>query len=180
MCDRATAMLRAASADTSQPRARRQRRASPAGAAHHDLAKRHFVLLARSVPIGSADPPIHAPAAASRAIFTKQVLQCRPLIWCHRADREVHAAFLSGYLRHAHDQYITRGWCDIPRTFGTSRSMERFLASFAADRPAANFSITPAQLPGVFERAAGERRRGPRTRAAAAAQGSSRSASSWR
>jgi hypothetical protein len=46
----------------------------------------------RPLAIGSADPPIHAPAAADGAIFAKQVLERRPQIGSKWADRELHAA----------------------------------------------------------------------------------------
>jgi len=58
----------------------------------HDLSKRRPVFLVLSLAIGSADPPIHAPAAPDGAIFAEQVLERGPQIGSEWADREHHAA----------------------------------------------------------------------------------------
>src|ERR1700694_4651382 len=63
-----------APADGDVPVERKQARR----AALHDLAKRRFVLLARPVAIGSADTPIHAPAATAINPVAEQILEGRP------------------------------------------------------------------------------------------------------
>jgi hypothetical protein len=54
------------------------------------MAKRRFVLLTRLGAVGPADPPIHAPSAADRAVFAEEILKSRPKIWCERMCRELH------------------------------------------------------------------------------------------
>src|SRR5262244_1179720 len=61
-------------------------------AALNDFPKRRLVLFARLFAIGRADPPIHAPAAADRAVFAEEILKGRPQIWRERAGRELHFA----------------------------------------------------------------------------------------
>src|SRR5438132_8322605 len=60
-------------------------------AALHNLTKRRFVLLARPVAIGSADPPIHAPAATASTFVAEQILEGGPQVGRERTDSELHA-----------------------------------------------------------------------------------------
>src|SRR6516162_1195234 len=60
-------------------------------AALHDFPKRRFVLFTRLFAVGPADPPIHAPAAADRAVFAEQILKGRPKIWREWPGRELHS-----------------------------------------------------------------------------------------
>ena len=46
----------------------------------HDLSEGRPVFLVRSLAIGSANPPIHAPATADGTVFAKQILERRPQI----------------------------------------------------------------------------------------------------
>ena len=46
----------------------------------YDAVKCNPVGMARSFAIGTADPPIHAPAAAASALFAEQILKVRPKI----------------------------------------------------------------------------------------------------
>jgi hypothetical protein len=52
----------------------------PRRGALHGLAKRRFVLIARPVAIGSADPPIHAPAATASTFVGEQIREGGPQV----------------------------------------------------------------------------------------------------
>src|SRR5215469_8059242 len=58
----------------------------------HDFPKSCPVLFTRLFAVGPADPPIHAPAAADRAVFAEEILKGRPKIWRERPGRELHSA----------------------------------------------------------------------------------------
>ena len=66
----------------------------PRWGALHDLARRRFVLIARPVAIGSADPPIHAPAATASTFAGEQILEGGPQVGREPTGSGVQAACL--------------------------------------------------------------------------------------
>jgi hypothetical protein len=74
----------------------------------------------RSLAIGSANPPIHAPAAPDGTILAKQVLKRGPQIGSEWANRELHAAFALIVFdsRSYHHQLV-----DLSDTLGSSGTM---------------------------------------------------------
>src|SRR5262249_6437535 len=55
------------------------------------FAKQSRRVFTRLFAVGPADPPIHAPAAADRAVFAEEILKGRPQIWRERPVGELHS-----------------------------------------------------------------------------------------
>lgn len=59
------------------------------------LPERSLVLLAWSLSIRTADPPVHTPTATADGALPEQVLERRPSIWRQRARGKFHVSCLS-------------------------------------------------------------------------------------